>query len=78
MTTEEEEEEEERTAAGVKFGGAGGDAAAAEERNRLRGAGVTYGEYVGVGVGLCFLLVFSYAVQYLVRHGIIVPPTVKN
>ena len=29
-------------------------------------------------VGLCFLLVFSYAVQYLVRHGVIVAPTVRN
>jgi hypothetical protein len=34
-----------------------------------------HGEYVGVGIGLCLLLLFSYVVQYLTRHGYLVPPT---
>ena len=62
---------------GRKVGAAGGVGDGAGAVSTSGGGGVTYGEYVGVGVGLILLLVFSYVVQYLVRHGIIVAPAVK-
>lgn len=64
-------------AAGIVDGGSAGTGGGGGAGTSGESGGVTYGEYVGVGVGLCLLLMFSYLVQYLVRHGVIVAPTVR-
>lgn len=48
------------------------------EEEEQEQSGVTQGEFICLGIGFVFLLVFSYTVQYLARHGILVPPTLSQ